>query len=129
MIRHEFLPLFNIYVDIVDVHIVHSDDFRYSDMRKTYQGRIEERLPLLGIVMGENLQDTRPEATLLLHENSRVLTTAFDLHATILDVFGLKHLANNYTAPGSVMKRGISLFEHVRHFVLAKLCHHSYLVI
>ncbi|XP_068624318.1 uncharacterized protein [Battus philenor] len=86
---------------------------RYSPLRETYQGKIEERLPLMAIILPEKLKKNRPNALAALRNNSRVLTTPFDIHTTIVDAMGLKHLANDYVVPGANMTRGMSLLEPI----------------
>lgn len=86
---------------------------RYTNIRLTYQGKIEERLPFVSIVLPERLKKSRPDAEKFLRSNVNVLTTPFDIHTTILDVVGLKHLSNNYKLPGSDLPRGISLLEPI----------------
>lgn len=86
---------------------------RFTNIRQTYQGKIEERLPFVSIVLPESLKRSRPDAEKVLRSNVNVLTTPFDIHTTILDVVGLKHLSNDYTIPGSDLLRGISLLEPI----------------
>lgn len=86
---------------------------RFTALRRTYQGKIEERLPFMSIVLPDKLKRTRPDAETFLKANVDVLTTPFDIHTTILDVVGLKHLCNNYTVPGSDLPRGMNLLEPI----------------
>ncbi|XP_072933733.1 uncharacterized protein [Epargyreus clarus] len=86
---------------------------RFSPIRETYQGKIEERLPLMAIVLPETLTERRPEALSVLRANVDVLTTPFDVHTTILDAMGLKKLANDFTVAGSDLPRGMSLLHHI----------------
>lgn len=87
--------------------------FRYSAIRETYQGKLEERLPLMAIILPEILKQNRPEVIEALRNNARLLTTPFDIHATILDALELRELSNNYSVPGSNLPRGLSLLEPV----------------
>ncbi|XP_013147670.1 PREDICTED: uncharacterized protein LOC106110390 [Papilio polytes] len=86
---------------------------RYSGLRETYQGKIEERLPLMAIILPDKLVQTRPDALTALQKNAHVLTTPFDIHTTVLDVVGLPELANDYVILGSDIPRGMSLLEPV----------------
>lgn len=86
---------------------------RFNALRKTYQGKIEERLPFMSIVLPDKLKKARPDAETFLKANVDVLTTPFDIHTTILDVVGLEHLYNNYTVPGSDLPRGMSLLKPI----------------
>ncbi|XP_026316624.1 uncharacterized protein LOC113227811 [Hyposmocoma kahamanoa] len=86
---------------------------RFTPLRRTYQGKIEERLPFMSIVLPNKLKRARPDAETFLRANVDVLTTPFDIHTTILDVVGLKHLINNYTVSGSDLPRGMSLLKPI----------------
>ncbi|CAH2061727.1 unnamed protein product, partial [Iphiclides podalirius] len=86
---------------------------RYSPLRETYQGKMEERLPLMAIILPEMFKQSRPEAFTGLKANARILTTPFDIHTTIVDVMGLDELANDYAVPGSDLPRGLSLLEPI----------------
>ncbi|CAG4960892.1 unnamed protein product [Parnassius apollo] len=86
---------------------------RYSALRETYQGKIEERLPLMAIILPEMLKEERPQAVTALRNNAGLLTTPFDVHTTVVDAMGLKELANKYTVPGSDIPRGMSLLEPI----------------
>lgn len=86
---------------------------RFEGLRHTYQGKIEERLPFMAIILPEKLKKSRPNAEKHLTENVDVLTTPFDIHATILDALDLRHLRSNYTVPGSDLPRGMSLLEPI----------------
>ncbi|XP_037294066.1 uncharacterized protein LOC119189168 [Manduca sexta] len=81
---------------------------KYDTLRKTYQGRIEERLPLVAVRLPSKLVKARPRALASLKANAEVLTSPYDLHTTLLDVVGLmKHKSQHYV-PGSDLPRGMS---------------------
>lgn len=86
---------------------------RYERMRMTYQGKIEERLPFMAIVLPEKLKRDRPDAEKSLRANANVLTTPFDIHTTILDVAGLQRFSNDYKVRGSDLPRSMSLLEPI----------------
>ncbi|CAH1645434.1 unnamed protein product [Spodoptera littoralis] len=86
---------------------------RFSKLRETYQGRLEERLALLSFFLPEKLKRLRPDAVAALKQNVDRLTTPFDLHSTILDVLDLKDLSNDYTVPGCDFPRALSLLEPI----------------
>ncbi|XP_013178459.1 PREDICTED: uncharacterized protein LOC106125705 [Papilio xuthus] len=86
---------------------------RFSGLRETYQGKIEERLPLMAIMLPEKLIQTRPETLTSLRNNARVLTTPFDIHTTVVHAMGLPQLANDYVILGSDIPRGMSLLEPI----------------
>lgn len=86
---------------------------RFDGLRFTYQGKIEERLPFMAIILPENLKQAKPNAEKHLRENVDVLTTPFDIRATILDALDLRHLHSNYTVPGSELPRAMSLLKPI----------------
>ncbi|CAG4980403.1 unnamed protein product [Colias eurytheme] len=87
---------------------------RFSPMRRnTYQGKMEERLAFMSITLPEILKLQKPNILENLKLNSKVLTTPFDIHTTILDAMGLKLFASDYIVPGSKMLRGLSLLQPI----------------
>lgn len=86
---------------------------RYERVRMTYQGKIEERLPFMAIVLPERFKRNRPSAEKSLRANANVLTTPFDIHTTILDIVGLQHFRNDYKVHGSDIPRSMSLLEPI----------------
>ncbi|XP_060807910.1 uncharacterized protein LOC106138239 [Amyelois transitella] len=82
---------------------------RFAGIRNTYQGKLEERLPLMSIVLPATL---RHYAATLRH-NAQVLTTPHDIHATILDAMGLEKLSNPYRIDGADLPRAMSLFRPI----------------
>ncbi|XP_021202011.1 uncharacterized protein LOC101737713 isoform X2 [Bombyx mori] len=86
---------------------------KYESIRRTYQGRLEERLPLMTIKLPETLLKSRPNVQRVLEANAEVLTTPYDLHTTLLDVVGLRELANSYKVEGSKLERGLSMLEPI----------------
>lgn len=96
--------------------IVLSDHgIRWGGIRETYQGYIEERLPVLFITFPEWFESRYPLAVRNLRTNKRRLTTPFDLHETLLDLIDLGNIENIMVKRRSetskqTMTRGISLF-------------------
>nr|XP_049707709.1 uncharacterized protein LOC110377992 isoform X2 [Helicoverpa armigera] len=86
---------------------------RYAELRNTLQGKLEERLPLVAIRLPDRLVRSRPQAKAQLEENSRVLTTPHDLHATILDVLDWDQYRNPYKVAGADLPRALSLLEPI----------------
>ncbi|XP_049949063.1 uncharacterized protein LOC126457087 isoform X1 [Schistocerca serialis cubense] len=67
--------------------VVMSDHgIRWGAIRETYQGRLEERLPMLSVLLPAGFQQRYPAAAANLRRNARRLSTPFDLHRTLLDV-------------------------------------------
>lgn len=83
---------------------------RIETIRGTAIGRIEDRMPMLHIVFPPSFKVNYPNIDQALRENINRLTTAFDVHQTLLDV-----LAQNFEKPSKSFvenrERGISLFQ------------------
>ncbi|CAH1954114.1 unnamed protein product [Acanthoscelides obtectus] len=85
---------------------------RWGGIRQTYQGRMEERLPFVFVVLPTWYRNNYDRAYSNLKRNARRLTTPFDLHETLydlLDPYGLSG-ENLKTANKS---RGISFFRDI----------------
>ncbi|XP_046384771.1 uncharacterized protein LOC124155075 [Ischnura elegans] len=67
--------------------VISDHGLRWGGIRSTYQGRIEERLPLAYITLPQAMRDKYPSAAANLRRNARKrLTTPYDIHATLLDI-------------------------------------------
>ncbi|XP_032524489.2 uncharacterized protein LOC116775662 isoform X2 [Danaus plexippus] len=86
---------------------------RFGPIRATFEGKVEERMAFMSIILPEKLKRERKDALNYLKQNADVLTTPFDIHTTILDAIGLKQHASDYAVPNSNMKRGLSLLEPI----------------
>ncbi|XP_026317956.1 uncharacterized protein LOC113228787 isoform X2 [Hyposmocoma kahamanoa] len=86
---------------------------RYLNTRATYQGKLEERLPLMGIVLPEKLLAVRPDVKAALQSNIDVLTTPHDVYATVLDAIGMTEHWNPFKVKGADLPRGMTLFEPI----------------
>lgn len=56
---------------------------RNDDVRNTMQGKLEERLPWLSISVPEWIEEKYPDITSALKQNQDIVSTPFDLHATL----------------------------------------------
>lgn len=90
---------------------------RYSQIRSTWSGKLEERLPYFSFLFPKWFEQKYPAAIANLRTNTKRLTTPFDLHETFKDF-----LRFDGTGPGDVTKRGISLFKEVP---LERSCDHA----
>ncbi|XP_034837571.1 uncharacterized protein [Maniola hyperantus] len=86
---------------------------RFGPIRATRQGKLDERLPFMSIVLPEKLKRQRPNAYHNLKANAQVLTTPFDIHTTVLDALALGQHASEFVVPNAAMKRGLSLLEPI----------------
>ena len=85
---------------------------RTDEIRNTAVGRIEERMPLLSIVLPEHIRRKYPTLEENLKENENRLSSPFDLYETYQDI-----LNQNYKTFDDISKRpyprGISLFRKI----------------
>ncbi|KAH9505326.1 hypothetical protein Btru_058349 [Bulinus truncatus] len=90
---------------------------RYDKVRSTFSGKLEERLPYFGFLFPKWFESKYPDAIQNLRDNTKKLTTPFDLYETFRDF-----LKFSGTGPGSVLDRGISLFKQIP---LDRSCTHA----
>ncbi|CAK1594881.1 unnamed protein product [Parnassius mnemosyne] len=86
---------------------------RYAKVRDTLQGKLEERLPLMAIVLPESLKRERPNIQEILLSNADSLTTPHDIYATVLDALDLRQHWNPYKVTGADFTRGLTLLEPI----------------
>ncbi|XP_031351350.1 uncharacterized protein LOC116176732 isoform X2 [Photinus pyralis] len=90
---------------------------RWGDIRSTYQGRMEERLPFLFIVLPKDYRDNFPQTVANMNRNVNRLTTPFDLHETLKDLLNPYSLQNVFIneriGKRSGKERSYSLFEPI----------------
>lgn len=90
---------------------------RWGPIRTTYQGRMEERLPFLHILLPEWYRHNYYQAHANLIKNIRRLTTPFDLHETLVDLLEPFALTaqnlNIRTLQTQNASRGYSLFGKI----------------
>ncbi|CAF2080961.1 unnamed protein product [Rotaria magnacalcarata] len=105
----EFLKLMNQfgYFDNTIFILMTDHGARFSTLRKTYQGKLEERLPFVSIRMPLKFQEKYPHIMHNLRLNSHRLTTPFDLHETFEHLFEF-HSHDPYQSKST---RAYSLFE------------------
>ncbi|XP_077296279.1 uncharacterized protein LOC143918323 [Arctopsyche grandis] len=97
------------------VVVLSDHGMRWGQIRTTHQGRMEERLPFLFIVLPEIFKDKFPLASSNLKRNTKRLTTPYDLHETLLDLLDPSQIVNEEIEQKISNKtyennRGISLF-------------------
>lgn len=77
---------------------------RYSRVRNTLQGRLEERLPMMSVTFPEWFGKKYPSAISNVARNAKHLSSPFDIHELLLDMLNLSRLDN----PVKPFDRGIS---------------------
>ncbi|KAJ3655276.1 hypothetical protein Zmor_014412 [Zophobas morio] len=83
---------------------------RWGDIRQTYQGQMEERLPFVFIVLPEWYKGQYQNAYNNLLRNTRRLTTPYDLHETLKDFLNPAILHEALEKRYQDSPRGYSLF-------------------
>ncbi|XP_013790890.1 uncharacterized protein LOC106474743 [Limulus polyphemus] len=81
---------------------------RFAEIRKSQQGKLEERLPFFSLVLPPWFSTKYPKLYRNLQTNVDRLTTPFDIYSTLMTV-----LHTSVPLRGSVEKRSISLFSEV----------------
>lgn len=79
---------------------------RYGEIRNTYIGKLEERLPLLNILLPKTFSETHGKYMNNLEINTKRLTTPFDVHEFLRHLL----LQDDYT-PSS--EKGVSLMNAI----------------
>ena len=82
---------------------------RFGDWRSTYIGKVEERLPFNYLVFPKTFHQKYPRIIETVRNNSKRLTTTFDVHETLNDILNFDVV----NKPSSVSSRGISLFREI----------------
>lgn len=83
---------------------------RFDSIRSTLIGRIEERMPLLLMTIPKNFKNKYVLATKNLQQNTKRLTSPYDMHQTLKDIISFSFMGEdkpNYT------NKGISLFKPI----------------
>ena len=80
---------------------------RYGAARVTLQSKLEERLPFLSITLPKGVREKFPELDGILKENTRKLTSPFDMHETLHDILSYTKGRNDSG------KTGTSLFRRI----------------
>lgn len=83
---------------------------RFADVRKTLQGKQEERLPFFSFTFPEAFRRAFPAAYQQFKSNVDRLTTPFDVHATLVDI--LSRLS--HCLPKSLYKNALLLLQTSR---------------
>lgn len=89
---------------------------RWGSFRETYQGHLEERLPLLIFILPESFKQKYSLAYRNMIFNQNRLTTPFDLHETLknlLDVTSIRNELLKNKRYDEKYPRGVSLFSNI----------------
>ncbi|XP_075992557.1 uncharacterized protein LOC142987578 isoform X2 [Anticarsia gemmatalis] len=96
------------------IFFVSDHGIRWGEIRSTKQGRLEERLPFLFILLPPSFRENYTQAYNNLNLNAKRLTSPFDVHATLKDLVDLNNLIDSAITTKSkesyAQNRSISLF-------------------
>ena len=82
---------------------------RYSQLRHTTQGKLEERLPMMSLTFPQSFRTKYPDAIKHLDTNAERLTTPFDVYETLRDVLDMGRTSK----PVKYTDRAVSLLKEV----------------
>ena len=93
------------------VVIFYSDHgIRFGEIRESYIGKLEERLPFLFLVLPKWFITENPSIEHNLNKNSNRLSTFFDVYSTLADIL---NVGDSLTFSTSSSSRGVSLFGEI----------------
>lgn len=81
---------------------------RFAEIRNTFQGKLEERLPFFSFTFPPWFKTKYKRAYDNFKGNLKTLVTPFDIHATLKSVLHLRSLEK-----ANLSERSLSLFSHV----------------
>jgi hypothetical protein len=78
-----------------------------------FQGKLEERLPMMSLVFPQWFRDRFPQYISNLRANVDRLSTPFDVHETLRDLLDTTRLDGPAGAGGKLPPRGLSLLREI----------------
>ncbi|CAH2988897.1 unnamed protein product [Chilo suppressalis] len=116
---HDYVKLFEKleisgYLNDSIVFILSDHGIRWGDIRYTKQGRLEERLPFVFVLLPPSFKENFSAAYRNLKTNSKRLTTPYDIYSTLYDLTNLENVKNenifHRSQQSYYRNRSISLF-------------------
>lgn len=90
--------------------IFYSDHgMRFGDIRQTYVGKMEERLPFMYVALPRRLVENYPEMATALRKNANWLTTPFDVYETLVELINFRGSQRSNV----VSRRGMTLLSEI----------------
>ncbi|KAI1696804.1 hypothetical protein DdX_18854 [Ditylenchus destructor] len=84
-----------------------------SSIQKTHSGRVEERMPMMGIYLPERFKTDHPTEYQNLSLNKNRLTSNFDIYETLMDTLTLSGIQDSSRSRRMQPPAGISLFDRI----------------
>ena len=85
---------------------------RFEEIRNTFIGRMEARMPMVHILLPDHIKAKYPDIDINLKRNTKRLLSHYDIHQTLVDI-----LNSNYRKPSKQIvdgkTRGVSLFGEI----------------
>lgn len=97
------------HLDNTVVLVLGDHGARYSVVRSTVQGKLEERLPMMALAFPKWFQEKYPNNIKHLQQNADCLTTPFDIYETLRDL----HSTYRLSEKPSPHSRGLSLLREI----------------
>lgn len=85
---------------------------RYSEIRETYLGGIEDKMPLFTVFFPERFSKSQPDAVANLKRNEMRLTSAFDVYCMLIDILRLSSNPSHQVGKFKTL-HGLSLFGNI----------------
>nr|CAH7717381.1 unnamed protein product [Callosobruchus chinensis] len=101
------------YLQSTALVFISDHGIRIGDIRRTYLGSLEERLPFVFVALPDWFKSQYPGAYENLEGNSKILTSPFDLHETLLDLSNLTGLRDQKGLNEPRSSRGVSFFRRI----------------
>lgn len=111
--HHQFLSKLKEEGHLENTVLIYYSDhgIRFGDVRGTYIGKLEERLPFMFIAFPQWFREKYPKLMDRLSTNSKRLTTPFDIYETLVDVLYFNRSVGK--SDKQLTDRGISLFNNI----------------
>lgn len=96
---------------------------RYSRVRKTIQGKVEERLPFMSIAVPDWFKHRHKQLYRNLVRNSDKLATPFDIHKTLVHILNIESHTPLQLSSKNSLPRAINLLDPVPAYRTCSLAH------
>lgn len=95
---------------------------RYSEIQNTGIGRVTSMMPTMVVYIPDQIRQRFPHLHNNFVKNQERLTTAFDVHETMMDILKQNFQSRKPVDESAMLPRGISLFREVP---ISRSCHEA----